>query len=168
MRLGSLIGACALLTMAGFSVIADDESQGLNTKLTGFRETPPILTTGTGTFKSTLDAAGTSLSYTLTFSSLSSASTVAHIHFGQPGVAGTPIAFLCGGGGKPTCPPSGGTVTGTIVPTDVLAVPSQGINGGSFPDFLAVMRSGDAYVNVHSTNHPGGEIRGQITGGKQD
>jgi hypothetical protein len=166
MRLRTLIGACAIVMLSGFSVIANDESQRFNTRLTGFRETPAILTTGTGTFTSTLDAAGTSLSYTLTFSGLSSDTTVSHIHFGQPGVAGAIVVFLCGGGDKPTCPPAGGTVSGTIVAADVLAVPAQGINEGSFEDFLIVMRSGLAYVNVHSADHAAGEIRGQIRRGQ--
>lgn len=158
MRQGSLAIICALLMMVGFSAMADEAR---HIKLTGFQETPPILTSGTGIFQWKVDRTGTSLFYTLTFSGLSSPTTVAHIHFGQKGVAGAPIAFLCGGGSKPACPAEG-TVTGTIVASDVLAVPAQGINGGSFTDFLAVLFSGEAYANVHSTNHPAGEIRGQI------
>ena len=30
-------------------------------------------------------------------------------------------------------------------------------------DVLAAIAAGDAYVNVHTRQHPGGEIRGQIT-----
>lgn len=156
-----IIVICALLMLAG-AAIGSDASIHPKTKLTGFQETPPILTNGSGTFEWILDISGTFVSYTLTFSGLSSNSTVAHIHFGQKGVAGAPIAFLCGGGSKPACPAGGGTVTGTIAAPDVLGVPAQGIVAGNFADFLTVLRSGDAYVNVHSTNHPGGEIRGQL------
>jgi CHRD domain len=33
---------------------------------------------------------------------------------------------------------------------------------------LVAIRSGVAYVNVHTTNHPGGEIRGQIHTGENE
>jgi hypothetical protein len=32
-------------------------------------------------------------------------------------------------------------------------------------DVLAAMATGDAYVNIHTTQHRGGEIRGQIAAG---
>ena|SRR2546427_214836 len=161
MRLHSLTAACALILIGTSSVSADEEGD-FSARLNGFREVPPILTNGRGTFTATLDASGTSLSFTLTFSALSSAATVAHIHFAQAGVAGNIIAFLCGGGSKPACPAAGGTVTGTIAAADILAVPSQGITAGSFSDFLRVLGSPDAYANVHTANFPSGEIRGQI------
>lgn len=163
MRIRNQIAACALLMMVGFSAMADNEDKTSKFigKLTGFEETPAILSNGTGIFVSTVDETDTTLSYTLTFSALSSNPTVAHIHFGQMGIAGGPIAFLCGGGGKPICPVGGGTVKGTLVAADVLAIPSQGISAGNFTQFLNVMRSNIAYVNVHSSLHPAGEIRGQ-------
>jgi hypothetical protein len=34
--------------------------------------------------------------------------------------------------------------------------------GQSLDALLAAMRDGDTYVNVHTTQFPGGEIRGQI------
>src|SRR5262245_58429085 len=119
MRLHSLTAACALfliaLSLIGTSSVSADEEGQFSARLNGFREVPPILTNGRGIFTATLDASGTSLSFTLTFFTLSSTATVAHIHFAQAGVAGNIIAFLCGGGSKPACPAAGGTVTGTIV-----------------------------------------------------
>jgi hypothetical protein len=129
--------------------------------LTGFQEVSPILSDGTGVFTASVNS--TSLTYTLTFSGLSSAATASHIHFGQKGVSGNVFVFLCGGGGKPMCPAGGGTVNGTITGLDVLGVPPQGVTAGSFADLLRILRSGEAYVNVHSANHQGGEIRGQIS-----
>jgi hypothetical protein len=92
---------------------------------------------------------------------------MAHIHFGQRGVAGGVVAFLCGGGNKPACPASG-TVTGTIVSSDIIAVPAQGIAAGDLASVLKAMRAGLTYANVHTTNFANGEIRGQIRGGDDD
>lgn len=132
------------------------------TELSGFEEVPPILTQGTGSFRAQVARGGNSISYELTFSNLTAPSTVAHIHIGQRGVAGPVAVFLCGGGSKPDCPGVGGTISGTILPEDVLAVPEQGLAAGDMAGLLRFMRAGVTYVNVHSTTFPAGEIRGQL------
>jgi hypothetical protein len=38
----------------------------------------------------------------------------------------------------------------------------QGIAPGEFNELLAAIRAGVAYVNVHSSTFPGGEVRGQL------
>lgn len=86
----------------------------MTAQLSGSEETPPVQTNGKGSFQSTAAANGKSISYRLTYSGLSSRATVAHIHVGPKGVAGGVVVFLCGGGGKPACPASGGTVSGTV------------------------------------------------------
>ena len=102
------------------------------------------------------------ISYTLSYSAMESTVTQAHIHFAQQHVGGGVIAFLCGGGDKPACPATTGTVTGTIDPADVIGPVSQGIAPGEFAELVRAMRAGVTYANVHSTAFPGGEIRGQI------
>jgi CHRD domain len=59
------------------------------------------------------------------------------------------------------CPPSG-TITGTITEADVIAVPAQGVMVGDLPGIIRAIRNGAAYVNVHTTSFPTGEIRGQL------
>jgi hypothetical protein len=44
----------------------------------------------------------------------------------------------------------------------------QGIAAGQFDEFLRALRTGTAYVNVHTNLYQGGEIRGNIDGGHQD
>jgi CHRD domain len=136
-------------------------------RLDGFQQVPAIITNGTGAFTATLSSDGKSINYTLTYSDLSSTPHVAHIHVGQAGANGAVIVFLCGGGGKPDCPASG-TVKGTLTASDVQAIADQGVVAGSFSDLLVAIGSGVAYVNVHTTNHPGGEIRGQIHTGENE
>jgi len=154
-----LVAAGIVIGSSGLA--GEDSGNSLQARLTGFQEVPPILSDGKGAFTASGDSS--SLTYSLTFSGLSSSALVSHIHFGQKGVSGAVFVFLCGGGGKPACPAGGGTVTGTITGADVLGVAAQGVTAGSFADLLRILRSGEAYVNVHTTNHQGGEIRGQVS-----
>ena len=104
--------------------------------------------------------------YRLTYSNIEGGSTTqAHIHFAEEHVGGGVITFLCGGGTKPSpCPTTGGTVTGTITPADIIGPTDQGIEPMSFSEFVRAMRAGATYANVHSTRWPEGEIRGQLNG----
>jgi hypothetical protein len=132
-------------------------------ELRGLDEVPPIFTQARGTFQATVAPDGESIQYELTYSNLSSTATAAHIHFGPKGVNGGIMVFLCGGDDAPSCPAQSGNVTGTITAQDVVDLPEQGIVAGDLNAVLKTMRAGSAYVNVHSTNFPGGEIRGQIS-----
>ncbi len=68
--------------------------------------------------------------------------------------------FLCAGD-KPACPPSG-TVTGVIVPANIIGPAAQGVEAGSFTELVRALRTGNTYVNVHNARWPGGEIRAQV------
>jgi hypothetical protein len=94
-----------------------------------------------GTFSVTVkegDSSSTA-SYKLTFRNLTGKAVAAHIHRGKPGKAGPVLLSLCG-----PCP-SGKRGTASISKAVVNAV-----------------KSGAAYVNLHTAKNPGGEIRGQI------
>jgi hypothetical protein len=162
----TLLAAFSLFALTGSVTQADSEDNTFKARLNGFQEVPSKLTNGHGTFTATLN--GSTISYSLTFSALSTPAVASHIHFAQRGVNGGIFAFLCGGGGKPACPAAGGTVTGTIAAADILAPsPDQGLAAGDFAGAVRAIRSGNTYVNVHSTRFPAGEIRGQI-GGEND
>jgi hypothetical protein len=171
----ALLGLGALL-IAGLSAptLAHDDEDSFRARLTGYEEVPSISTAAAGRFRARLSSDGTTLRYELTYSNIQNAFQ-AHIHFGQRGVVGGVSAFLCGGSppasDKPPCPPTGGTVTGTIDAGDVIGPSGQGISAGEFGELLAAMRAGFTYANVHTLmagapagpgNLPGGEIRGQI------
>ena len=61
----------------------------------------------------------------------------------------------------PTCPQSG-TVSGLLRVDNVIGPAAQGISATEFAEMVRAIRAGVAYVNVHSTTFPGGEIRGQL------
>lgn len=166
-RLIALTTAVALaLGLAGATVANGDSNRNsFKASLSGYQEVPAISSTANGRLDLRVNDAATQITYSLTFSALQGgAAAAAHIHLGQAGVSGGVLAFLCGGGGKPACPAAGGTVQGTIVAGDVLALPAQGIAAGDLAAVLKAIRSGVTYANVHSAAFPGGEIRGQIPG----
>lgn len=149
--------------LAGTQAIASGGADDFEAELSGYEETPLTLSSpGFGSFEAELDEDAPSLSFELTFGGMPTAVSVAHIHFGARATTGGVSAFLCGGGGQPACPPGGGTVTGTITPANVLGPAGQGIATGEFDELIAAMRAGVTYANVHTSQFPGGEIRGQI------
>jgi CHRD domain-containing protein len=131
--------------------------------LTGYQENPDVSSTGTGSFEATIDDDAQTITYELSYSGIEGGDAfAAHIHFGKRAVNGGVSAFLCGGGDKPPCPATEGTVTGVIDAADIVGPAGQGIEAGSFTELVAAMRAGHTYVNVHTPRWPGGEIRAQI------
>lgn len=166
-----------VLVVLAASVLTFGFTQGFkNIKeiLIGYEEVPSVSTTGNGQFNARIKNEN-EVEYTLTYSDLEGAVQQAHIHLGQAGVNGGISVFLCtnlGNGpvGIQPCPAPPATITGTIVAADVSpnipatqAARNQGLNTGEFDEFLAALRAGALYVNVHSTTWPGGEIRSQIS-----
>lgn len=161
----SLLAVISLVVLSGTS--ADEGGVSLRATLSGFQESPPKLSPGSGTFTATLF--NDHLNYKLTFSGLSSNAFMAHIHFGQRSVSAGILIWLCQSAtnpsptaGVPMCPAGGGTVTGTATAASVLKISGQTLAAGNFSDAIAIIKSGEAYVNVHTTNFPLGEIRGQL------
>ena len=93
----------------------------------------------------------------------------AHIHFGQKGAIGGVSVFLCSNSdrapdGVPACPDSG-MVSGSFTAADVRGPSGQGIAAGELGEVMRAMGRRATYVNVHSSEWPGGELRGQIRRG---
>lgn len=177
------IAVAALVAIGATTAFADGKGDGngqgnvsgrsFATALVGYNETPLTLNSpGQGSFKATVSRDGTSISYTVSYTALSSPITQSHIHFGRPAITGQIVLFLCTNLGNapvtvPTpqpCPPGPATITGTLTAADVIERDTQGIDGGAagFAEMIKAMRAGAAYANVHTTTFPGGEIRGQI------
>ena len=174
MRARILLGAFVAIAAVGLLVAPSVATPGGTFKaaLTGFQEVPAVSTEASGTFRAKVDPAGPTIEYELSYSDIQNA-FAAHIHLGQTGVNGGVSAFLCGGGDKPACPATGGTVTGTIDAADVIGPASQGIAAGEIEELIDAMIAGVTYANVHTNDgvappntgpgdFPGGEIRGQI------
>lgn len=164
-RITVLVTTIAALTIIGIAgpALPDRGGRQMKAHLRGFEEVPAVSSTGTGELLARIAQDESSIEYTLTYQNLEGTTTAAaHIHLGQRGVNGGVIAFLCGGGGKPACPPISGSVTDTITAADVIGPAGQGIAAGELDEMIAAMRQGVTYVNVHTDKHPGGEIRGQI------
>jgi hypothetical protein len=164
MKYAGLITVILGLAAASYAVAQGDASGPRNVRayLNGYQEVTSISTTGEGLFTASIDDENRLITYELSYAALEGTTTNAsHIHFAQRSVNGGVIAFLCGGGDKPPCPPTEGTVTGVIDAADVL-VSDRGIEAGAFEEFVQAIRAGHTYVNVHTNKWPGGEIRGQI------
>jgi hypothetical protein len=170
-------------------VAADKDRNTITTRLSGLEETTAtVQTPASGEFKGTISEDGTSIKYEETWKNLSSEVTQSHIHFGRPGLTGGIVLWLCynpaagtkAPAGVPTpqiCPTtSPATISGTLTELDVAssvaappaagATANQGIDAGAegFAEMVKAIRTGSAYVNVHSVDHPTGEIRGRLPG----
>lgn len=168
--------AIAGLTLGAFAD-ASDSRRGRNhfaADLIGFQENPSISSIGRGHVDVLINDQMQTIVYTLSYDRLEGTTPFvtngvvlfSHIHVSARGVNGGVAVFLCGGGGKPACPtPSSAGTDGVIVPGDIVGPAAQGINPGeptAFAELVRAIRSGFAYVNVHTTRWPGGEIRGQL------
>lgn len=161
--LAATIGVAAALRASEKQSVKSDE-------MTGYQEVPGVSSNGTGSFAAEIDDDARTIDFTLTYTGLSSPAGASHIHFGNRFDLGGVSVFLCGGGGRPACPPGTSdvaTVTGTIIPSDVLGPATQGIAPGEFDELVRAIRAGMTYANVHSALFGGGEIRAQVNNPNQ-
>jgi hypothetical protein len=158
----SLLLMLLVLVFSISTVAWDDDVIALTADLQGANEVPAINSNATASFKAAIHEDG-SITFTETFQNLTSNAILSHIHFGKDHVAGGVMIFLCGGGGQPACPAAtSGTFSGSITPANVTGPTAQGITPGDLVSALRAIRQRAGYVNLHSVNFPGGEVRGQV------
>ena len=158
--------AALAVCLAALPALGDAGSWKLN--LTGWQESPSVSTLAVGTFEAKAAGDWNTIEWTLSYSGLQAPVTQAHIHFAQTAVNGPIVIWLCGTtgtagpAGTQTCPTSG-SISGTITAANVLASPpAQQLAAGEIGEIISAMLVGAAYVNVHTTTSPGGEIRAQF------
>jgi hypothetical protein len=165
----------ALFLILAFAGSASTDGKGRNGRikanLVGVQEVPAVSSKGSGEFVAEISSDESKIDYTLTWKDLEGAAVQqAHIHFGQHTANGGVAAFFCSNltspappANTPACPgPASGELKGVITAASVVGPSAQGIAAGEFAELLTAIRSGNAYVNVHTDKHTGGEIRAQL------
>jgi hypothetical protein len=130
------------------------------THLSGDEEVPARDTNAQGQAIFQINGDGTAISYKLIVANIENV-TQAHIHLGAVGANGGVVAWL-----YPAAPPSQlipGRTEGVLGEGELTASSLVGsLTGAPLSALIDAIRDGRTYVNVHTTQFPGGEIRGQI------
>jgi CHRD domain len=131
------IGLIALIASLGAASIAAQSAE-IAVKLTGDQEVPAVASSATGVgsivIKNDKSVSGS-------IKTVGIDGTVAHIHLGEPGKNGPPIITLTKTADNTWSVPAGAQLT---------------------DDQYKSFKEGNLYVNVHSAEHKGGEIRTQL------
>jgi hypothetical protein len=153
----SALAASALLVQAGAA--SAQNSVIVRATLNGGEETPtPVLSGAVATAEVAVDTVNQEIAVQMRVFNLPTGSTASHIHIAPRGVTGPVVIDF----------PIGRGLTGDFTLNFRLhdgavfhARPEIGIN--TFADALQAIVGGQAYVNIHTTTFPGGEIRGQLS-----
>jgi len=145
------------------TIFAQQNMNRFTANLSGSNEVPPMTTAGSGIAIFQLLPVGHNLiiSYQLNLKNMNGV-TGAYIHSGKQGENGPVVAGLFNPSmsGPPTGAINGQLTKGTLT--------SSGLTGPlagelSISALVNMIRSGGAYVNVHTTQNKNGEVRGQIS-----
>jgi hypothetical protein len=132
----------AFVTLTLCALAGTARAETFTVYLTSAQEVPASGTSGKGRGIIILNEAAMTISFTITFNNLSSAQTLSHIHSPAPIGTNTGVSVNFG-----TVGGTSGVISGTASVTATI---------------ISHLRSGQAYVNIHTSNFPGGEIRGQV------
>lgn len=142
MRVRLLVSQALLVGAAiTFASSAQAQTKMFHANATGAQEVPAVAGAGQATGMFTLNTATKELTWNVTYSGLSSDATAAHIHgpAASGANAGVEINLAAGGTKSP--------IAGKATLTDAQ---------------IADLEGGKTYLNIHTANNKGGEIRGQI------
>lgn len=156
--------------LLGFAGAAHAASTTYTATLSGAKESPPNSSPATGKATIVIDDTANSMAVQFDFSGLVAPSTAAHIHCctatpdtGNAGVA-TAVPYFPGF-------PIGVTAGSYTMKFDLLSASTYNpafitANGGTVAmaeaTLLAGIAAGSAYLNIHSSTFPAGEVRGFI------
>src|SRR5262249_51818921 len=134
--------------------------------LNGANQNPPVATVGTGTATVAWNTLTNEMTVNVSFTGLTTPTITAHIHCcvtppGNTGVATTVPTFpgfpL---GATPGSHPRSSDRTAPASYNPAFVTAHGGTTAGAEAALLAGIRAGQAYLNIHTTMFPGGEIRG--------
>jgi hypothetical protein len=134
---------CAAALAGSFALPLPAMAEVVNygAQLAGSTEVPPNDSAGTGTVEATYDTDSKSFSWTINYSGLTGDAAAAHFHGpAGPSENAPPVVPLEGSLASP--------ISGSATLSDAQA---------------ADLEAGRWYFNLHTAQHPDGEIRGQVT-----
>jgi len=151
-----LIGTAAALVLA-MAQGAQAQSFRATATLQGGEEVPALLTGAVGTADIVVDPDNRELTVTLRIFNLPTGSTAGHIHVGSKGVAGPVVLDFPIPAGRT------GDVELSFRASRSSLRPRPEIGIQTIDDLIQTIAAGGAYVNIHTSQNPAGEIRGQLT-----
>lgn len=167
-----LISALFLVAVSCDKPEADSDFQGdlelkkgrqvltFSAHLTGDQEVHDVTTEAVGKANFQLSKDGSELSFKLIVEGIENV-TMAHIHLAGAGVNGLVVLWLYPQTGPPLLIPGyfeGMLASGTRTSANLVGP----LAGQDLSALIDAMIEGGAYVNVHTSQYPAGEIRGQI------
>jgi hypothetical protein len=148
----SLILTSVMSAATGFAA----EKYTYQASLSGREEVPGVETQASGETIFAPDMYVKEVNYRLSVKDIEN-TTSAHIHEGKMGKGGPVVVVLFTG------PKKAGNFTGVLAEGIIREKDLAGsLKGKPLDALIKLIEAGDAYVNVHTDGHPGGEIRGQI------
>ncbi len=131
-----LVAAVAAWPVAHAATVA------FKTNLGGANEVPPVNSKGSGSATVTLDTATKQATWKVEYTGLGGPAAAAHIHCGAPAGGNAGVAV-------------------NLVPSGTPATPIQG-SGAMTDAQIAQLEAGQCYINIHTAENKGGELRGQL------
>ncbi|MFH5832767.1 CHRD domain-containing protein [Halalkalibaculum sp. DA3122] len=139
---------------------ASSNQRNFRAHLKGSNEVPPVETDAQGQAIFQVSKDGSSIDYKLIVANIENV-LMAHIHNAPSGQNGGVVVWL-----YPQAPPpqliegqtQGILAEGTITADELVG----SLEGQTLDALISEMKAGNTYVNVHTTQNPPGEIRGQI------
>ena len=146
------------LLFAAFGAHA--QVQNFRTHLSGAEEVPPNASAAQGQAIFRISSDGSKIHFQLNIANIQNV-TQAHIHRAPAGSNGPVVAWL-----YPSAPPAqliDGRSDGVLSAGVITAANLVGsLAGQPLEALIELMASGETYVNVHTSQFPPGEVRGQI------
>ena len=144
------VAVAAIATSCGSGSTAPTNKTYVAT-LSPANEVPAKTTTGTGVV--TFVDNGTTIDWTMTLTNMTNV-TASHIHLPAPAGVNANVAIFLFTPITPT-----GTLTGLVSKGSITNASNVGV---SLDSLRVLFNNGNAYVNVHTSANPGGEIRDQV------